>query len=210
MNKFKEFSLKYWKFAVAAAVGFVIAIPIGPSNADLVSIQEEYNTIKNTSDQYQEDLDVALAENEELSKKVDEAAPWFKLTEAEKKAKEIEAAELEKENERKEQEALEAEEKAKQEAEEKARQERIEANTKTLSTGEYTVGEDIEAGTYNCTAISGNGNFFVYGSYGSLKVNEMFGTNGKYYTSTYNNLELEYGDKITLKGGIQVKFAPVD
>jgi len=199
MNKLIAIVKKNWKYIVTAVVAFGIGTVGGPTIEELDAVNKQVSDLQVKLTDAQGKLDTANSEISELQAKVDEAAPWFNLTEAEKKAKELEAEEKQKENERKEQEAA-----------EKAEQERIEANTKTLSTGEYTVGKNIEAGTYNCEAISGNGNFIVYGNYGSLKVNEMFGTNGQFYTKTFNNLELEDGDTISVTSGLKIKFTPVN
>ena len=90
---------------------------------------------------------------------------------------------------------------------EKQRQEEIARKTKTLSNGNYTVGVDIESGTYDLIAVSGGGNVFIYNSLGRLKVNEIMGTrNSSFYSKTYNNVYLGTGYTIELKGGVTIKF----
>ena len=90
---------------------------------------------------------------------------------------------------------------------EKQRQEEIARKTKTLSNGNYTVGVDIESGTYDLIAVSGGGNVFIYDSLGGLEVNEIMGTrDSSFYSKTYNNVYLGSGYKIELKNGVTIKF----
>ncbi|MCL2860395.1 MAG: hypothetical protein FWF46_07600 [Oscillospiraceae bacterium] len=92
----------------------------------------------------------------------------------------------------------------------KAKQADIKARTKTLGTGTYTVPKDIQPGDYDCSAVSGNGNFVVTSSgtyYDTLKVNEVFGVSSlSFYTKKFNNLTLENGDQVKISGGLSVKF----
>ena len=90
---------------------------------------------------------------------------------------------------------------------EKQRQEEIARKTKTLSNGNYTVGVDIESGTYDLIAVSGGGNVIIYDSLGGLEVNEIMGTrDSSFYSKTYNNVYLGSGYKIELKNGVTIKF----
>ncbi len=90
---------------------------------------------------------------------------------------------------------------------EKQRQEEIARKTKTFSNGNYTVGVDIESGTYDLIAVSGGGNVFIYDSLGGLEVNEIMGTrDSSFYSKTYNNVYLGSGYKIELKNGVTIKF----
>lgn len=90
---------------------------------------------------------------------------------------------------------------------EKEKQEEIARKTKTLSNGFYTVGTDIEIGTYDLTAVSGGGNLFIYTSSGRLYVNEMMGTgDSRFYSKTYNNISLGYGYTVEIANGVTIKF----
>lgn len=97
------------------------------------------------------------------------------------------------------------------EAEAKKKAEELRKRTKTLSTGNYRVGEDIEPGKYDAIAKSGNGNFFVYGTGEfDLKVNEIFGVGDGFfdelYNKTYSGLRLETGDRIEITSGLSILF----
>lgn len=72
--------------------------------------------------------------------------------------------------------------------------------TKNLSTGQYTVGTDIPAGTYDITLVSGDGNVFIGDS-----VNEIFG-HGQYQIASYRNATLIEGDSIKIDGAVTVCF----
>ncbi len=92
-------------------------------------------------------------------------------------------------------------------AEKAARQKELDARTKTLSAGTYTVGKDIDAGLYDAIAKSGGGNFIIHNSYGSLKVNEILGVKDPdFYLRKYSNLNLETGDEIEIRSTLKVKF----
>lgn len=68
----------------------------------------------------------------------------------------------------------------------------------TLESGNYTVGIDLPAGTYNFTAVNGAGN--VTNDDGSL--NEIMGvkSKGSEYTPTFSNADLQDGEVIHLAG----------
>jgi hypothetical protein len=90
---------------------------------------------------------------------------------------------------------------------EKEKQEAIVRKTKVLSNGFYTVGTDIEGGTYDLIAISNGGNLFIYTSSGRLFVNEIMGVgDSRFYTKTFSNVHLSYGDTIKIQGGVTIKF----
>ena len=90
---------------------------------------------------------------------------------------------------------------------EKQKQEEIDRKTKTLSNGNYTVGVDIESGTYDLIAVAGGGNVIIYNSLGGLEVNEIMGTSSSsFYSKTYSNVYLGTGYKIELKNGVTIKF----
>ncbi|MCL1806368.1 MAG: copper amine oxidase N-terminal domain-containing protein [Oscillospiraceae bacterium] len=75
--------------------------------------------------------------------------------------------------------------------------------------GQYVVGEDIAAGTYDCKAVSGSGNFIGdVKSLGFMGLNEILGAPGTYWEDTpaYNGLRLGNGDTFTIHGDLQIEF----
>ena len=80
----------------------------------------------------------------------------------------------------------------------------------TLAAGNYVVGEDIEAGKYDCRAVSGSGNFMGdVNSLGFMGLNEILAEEGHEFYSdrvTYSNLRLENGDVIKIGGDLKVEF----
>ena len=71
-----------------------------------------------------------------------------------------------------------------------------------LSTGKYTVGEDIKAGKYDAIAKSGSGNFWVTGK---NSVNEILSAkNDSFGTNQYSNLVLNNGDIIEIRSNLKV------
>ncbi|MEL7568976.1 MAG: hypothetical protein AAGU14_00265 [Eubacteriaceae bacterium] len=92
-------------------------------------------------------------------------------------------------------------------AEKAAIQKELDARTKTLSAGKYTVGKDIKAGLFDAIAVSGGGNFIIHDKYGSLKVNEILGVKDpSFYLRKYSNLQLKDGDEIDIRSTLKVKF----
>ena len=196
MEKLKVFVLKKWKYIVTALVALFIGTMSGADAGELEAANEQVAELQQKLEKTEGLLSSAEDQNKELQEKVDEAAPFFAMSEAEKKQAELDAAAKEEELRKQEEEA-----KKKEEAE------KLAARTKTLTAGTYIVGEDIEAGKYNCKAVSGNGNFFVNSG---LKLNEMFGVDTTFYNNSYNNLTLETGDTIELNSNLQIKFTPVN
>lgn len=79
----------------------------------------------------------------------------------------------------------------------------------TLGSGNYTVGSDLNEGTYKVVAVSGNGNISSSNLFNG-GINEVFGIdNGSgYYTEEFSNLKLEKDVTIEIKGNLKVKFIP--
>lgn len=114
MNKQKLtefFKSKKGLCVVVAIVCLILGGSIEKSNSD--------KRIKDMEEKYNSKISLLNNKNEELNSKLDEAKPWFEMSDAQKKAKE---EELKKQKEAKEKEAAEkaaAEKKAKEEEEKK-------------------------------------------------------------------------------------------
>lgn len=74
-----------------------------------------------------------------------------------------------------------------------------------LYAGYWIVGQDVTAGRYKATATNGSGNFFVYGSSGTVKTNEILG--GEIGTPEVI-INLEDGDIINIASLKNVKLVP--
>ncbi len=84
---------------------------------------------------------------------------------------------------------------------------KLAAKNRTFSAGKYTVGSDIESGTYDIIAVRGSGNLFIYNSSQRLDVNEVMDVYGRYGFSTkYNNEYLGYGYTIEIRSDLVLKF----
>ena len=123
MEKVKVFVKTKWKYILTAVIAFCIGSAGGPSSDDLATANSKADDAKAKLEQVTEQKDKLASENETLQAKVDEAAPWFKMTDEEKKKTEAEAKAAEEKRLAEEKAKKEAEEKAKAEAEEKARAE---------------------------------------------------------------------------------------
>jgi hypothetical protein len=71
----------------------------------------------------------------------------------------------------------------------------------TLSAGTYTVGTNIQAGTYDVFRQSGSGVVIT------KNMQEMFG-NSDGYIRQYKNLVLNYGDTVKITSDLTVNFDP--
>lgn len=81
------------------------------------------------------------------------------------------------------------------------------AKETTLSDGNYVVGTDIPAGTYNVRAISGYG--LLKGDFQSGFVSTAIGISDLYPDrKEYKNLKLTNEDEFTIKSGVTLKFTP--
>ncbi len=74
-----------------------------------------------------------------------------------------------------------------------------------LYAGYWIVGQDVTAGRYKAAATNGSGNFFVYGSGGTVKTNEILG--GEIGTPEVV-INLEDGDIINIASLKNVKLVP--
>lgn len=87
-----------------------------------------------------------------------------------------------------------------------------------LGPGTYTVGQDIDAGTYDCVAVSGlgviRGDIKAYGDHGFIQTMGSASATIDDATvsiesvSTYSNLTLETGDVFYIEMSLSVEFIP--
>jgi hypothetical protein len=77
------------------------------------------------------------------------------------------------------------------------------SNEHTLSTGNYVVGEDIPAGKYDISLVSGSGHCSIDSS---KSIREFFGTDGSYRIQEYKNCTLKDKDTIDISGNLTLKF----
>ena len=73
-----------------------------------------------------------------------------------------------------------------------------------LSAGEYTVGKDIDQGTYDINLIEGSG---VVSGENGFSMAQVFG-NDNYSITSYKNAELIQGAKIEVSGTLKIKLDP--
>jgi len=118
MNKILSFIKKRWTYIIVAIIALIIGSSSGPSAEELDKSTSENEALKKEISSLKSESNELLAKNKELEKKVEEAAPYFKLEEQERKNKEAEAKAKAEELKKKEEAA-----KAKKEAEEKAKEE---------------------------------------------------------------------------------------
>lgn len=95
-------------------------------------------------------------------------------------------------------------EEEKKQAEAKVWDDFVAKNSKDLSAGEHTVGQQLEKGLYDIT-LNGMGNLIITTSKGALLINEM---SGEDLGISKCRVPLSDGDKIELKG-LTAKTAPV-
>lgn len=79
----------------------------------------------------------------------------------------------------------------------------IAKSEKIISAGYYTVGTDIESGTYDVQWVSGQGNFFVRGK---NDVNEIFSGRDDFGIREYKNMKISTGDEVEIKSSLKVKL----
>lgn len=81
----------------------------------------------------------------------------------------------------------------------------------TLSAGKYVVGEDIKAGKYDCTVVSGFGNLIGEVASVSAGLNELMGAPATPFedNQSYRNLRLANKDEVTISGSLVIRFSSV-
>jgi len=104
-----EFIKKRWKYIVTALIALSIGALSGPSQVQMDSANAKVAELEKQLNTKTETVASLESKNNDLQAKVDEAAPWFKIQEDERKRKEAEVKAAE--------EKRLAEEKAKEEAE---------------------------------------------------------------------------------------------
>jgi hypothetical protein len=108
------FLKKRWKYILIALIALSIGAAGGPSQEQIDSANAKVDELKKQLNTKTETVASLETKNKDLQAKVDEAAPWFKIQDDERKQKEAEAKAAE--------EKRLAEVKAKQEAEQKQQQ----------------------------------------------------------------------------------------
>ena len=189
---------KTLEIVVSLIVGIFIGGAISPlcSDSNHDGIEEKVSKLESAI----KEKDSKIAD---LNEKVDSAQPYFKMSDAEKEALEIETAKKEEEN-KIAQEKLEEEKKKKEEAEKQAE---LESRSVTLGNGTYLVGKDIPEGVYDLIAVKGGGN--VQSS--DYTMNLIMGVKGDsdFYQREYQNIALRDGVNIELSN-VTIKFIPDD
>jgi len=83
-----------------------------------------------------------------------------------------------------------------------------ESNSVELGDGNYTIGDDIKAGIYNITAISGSGNVSSSNIYDG-GINAMMSVNNEeYYSTEYKNVTLKESGTLSISNGVRIKLVP--
>jgi hypothetical protein len=91
-------------------------------------------------------------------------------------------------------------------AKEKAEAEANAPKEFTVGAGNYTCGEDFNAGTYDISLVSGSGNVI---SDGENSVNEIFGSDeSNDEISSYSNAKFDDGDTLEVSGSVRIKLTP--
>lgn len=116
-----------WKYIVVAIIALVIGAGTGPSQDEFDQAVKEKQQMTKKYQEASKDLDKQITENVALQEKVDEAAPFFKLKEQERKEK---AAEAKAKEEAAKKKAAEEKARKKAEAKRKAAEERARAEAK--------------------------------------------------------------------------------
>ncbi|WP_409290630.1 toxin regulator [Peribacillus sp. SCS-37] len=119
VNKVLAFARRRWTYILTAIIALIIGGNMGPSQKEVDAATNKNDDLNTTIEQKDKKISSLTDENKELNAKVKEAAPFFKLQEAERKEKEAELKKKEAAAKAKK----EAEEKAKAEAEAKAQAE---------------------------------------------------------------------------------------
>ncbi|MGL6058285.1 MAG: hypothetical protein ACRC17_08205, partial [Culicoidibacterales bacterium] len=161
MKKLKELNTRQNQFIVGALLcgviigGIIGNVSVSGALADAQEtnkqLAEERTALADENTALSSEMETLTATNKELSTKVEQAAPFFAMSETEQQNQILKA---EQEKEELERAKVEAEAQAKAEAEKQA------AYSKTYYEGVYKVGSDIPAGEYQFTATSGTSGYW--------------------------------------------------
>ncbi|MGJ7912015.1 toxin regulator [Neobacillus sp. LXY-1] len=121
--KILGFLKKKWKYVLTAIIALIIGASGGPSQDQLDKANAKVDSLKKQLSTKTATVASLENKNKDLQAKVDEAAPWFKMKDEERKQKEAEAKAEEEKRLAEEKAKAEAEAKAKAEAEAKAKAE---------------------------------------------------------------------------------------
>jgi predicted RNase H-like nuclease (RuvC/YqgF family) len=131
--KVLAFLKKRWRYVLTAVIALIIGSTFGPSQEQLDKANGKVESLDKKLSTQTETVATLESKNKDLQAKVDEAAPWFKMKDDERKQKEAEAKAAE--------EKRLAEEKAKQEAETAAKA-KADAEAKAAAEAEAKKGYD--------------------------------------------------------------------
>ena len=94
-----------------------------------------------------------------------------------------------------------------EEAAAQAEADKLASKNKRLGSGKYEACVDVDSGTYDVKAVSGNGNLYVRSSNYSHYVNELMSATGAYgWNTEYKNMTLYCGDTLEIKNGLTVQL----
>lgn len=194
MNRIIFFAKKNWKYIATAVVAFSIGSAGGASTEEVTAANEQIEELKVELKQVEETNNALNKEKDELQEKVDEAAPWFKLSEEEKKQTEAQAKEAEEKRLAEEQAKKEAEEKAKKEAEEKAKAEAEEKAKKEAEEAAKKAAETVSQ--KNAIRAAENYlNFTAFSKSGLIDQLEYEGYSNADATYAVNNIEVDWNEQ---------------
>ncbi|PLT32758.1 toxin regulator [Bacillus sp. V5-8f] len=91
MKKVLGFAKRRWKYILTALIALVIGANMGPSQEEVDAAIKKNNDLNTKIDEKDDKIASLTDDNKELSAKVKEAQPFFKLKEEERKKKEAEA-----------------------------------------------------------------------------------------------------------------------
>jgi predicted nucleic acid-binding Zn-ribbon protein len=135
VEKVLVFLKKRWKYVLTALIALVIGASAGPSQEELDTVQSKVDSLDKKLSAKAETVASLESSNKELQAKVDEAAPWFKMKDDERKQKEAEAKAAEEQRLAEEKAKADAEAAAKAAAEAEAKRVAEEQAKKGYDTG---------------------------------------------------------------------------
>ncbi|GAA0092955.1 hypothetical protein UT300009_29850 [Paraclostridium bifermentans] len=167
------------KKSLAKLVGLVlIGLVIGRVSTPSCSLQA-HTTLE-------DEISKLRKENSDLNAKVEDAKPYFEMTQTQKNELQFKLQKEQEENKAKE----------------------LESKSKTLSNGHFVAGKDFDAGTYNIKVIDGLGNVYSDNMYtGGL--NAIMGTDSSVAQTSYSNVKLPAGTTLTVDS-VTIKLIPTN